>query len=115
VKFHFEEFTTVKSFVTLTAGIDERLLNLSAKSRKSSGAIFSDLRLAVFGNSETSKPGDWVQPMVSNFPSSMLPTSTSASASKASKIDDGVCKNVVTSLHVEIAFANAGSFNNPQV
>jgi hypothetical protein len=62
-----------------------------------------------------SKPGDWVQAMVSNFPTLSIPSLTSSSSSKTSLKEEGVCKNVVTSMHLEIAFANAGSFNNPQV
>jgi hypothetical protein len=61
-----------------------------------------------------SKPGDWVQAVVSNFPTLSIPSLTSSS-SKTSLKEEGVCKNVVTSMHLEIAFANAGSFNNPQV
>ena len=70
--------------------------------------ILSDRRVAIFGNSEMSKPGDWVQVMISNFPA------ISVTSSKAGR-EDGVCKNLVTSLHIEIAYAFAGSFANPQV
>jgi len=46
--------------------------------------------------------------MFSNVPTLSVTSSKSAR-------DEGVCKNMVTSLHVEIAYANAGSFANPQV
>ena len=98
------------------SGSDDSFLNFSSKSRKSAPSYFSDLRIAVFGNSDASKPGDWLQPMASNFPSIASSTSSSSSSStKASRIDVGICRNVVTSLHVEVAFAYAGAFNNPQV
>ena len=100
--------------LSLKPGGDDTFWNFSPKLKKSGGSIFSDARIAVFGNSETSKPGDWLQPIVSNNPPPAASTSTSTSR-VSSKVDDGVCRNVVTSLHVEVVFANAGSFNNPQV
>ncbi len=42
-------------------GLDDDVMNLASKSRKIGGKLFSDRRVAVFGNSEMSKPGDWVQ------------------------------------------------------
>ena len=79
----------------------------SSKKFKIGAKILSDRRVAVFGNSQMSKPGDWVQVMISNFPA------ISVTSSKGR--EDGICKNLVTSLHIEIAYANAGSFANPQV
>ena len=116
-KMHVNLILTVVS-LSGVSGSDESFLNFSSKSRKSAPSYFSDLRIAVFGNSDASKPGDWLQPMASNFPSiasSSTSSSSSSSSTKASRIDVGICRNVVTSLHVEVAFAYAGAFNNPQV
>jgi hypothetical protein len=88
-------------------GIDDK--NLTVAKARSGGRtgtnVLSERRVAVFGNSEASKPGDWVQILVSNFPQS----------TSSSNRDTGVCRSMVTALHVEVAYANAGSFNNAQV
>ena len=49
----------------LNPGFDDDVLNLASKSRKIGGKFYSDRRVAVFGNSEMSKPGDWVQVSIS--------------------------------------------------
>ena len=66
--------------------------------------------MATFGDSEVLKPGDWMPIMLSNFPPDAFKLDTESDDSMLS----GGCKNMVLSLHIEIAFAKVGSFANPQ-
>ena len=66
--------------------------------------------MATFGDSELLKPGDWMPIMLSNFP----PDAFKLDAESDDSMLSGGCKNMVLSLHIEIAFAKVGSYANPQ-
>ena len=70
----------------------------------------SKIRVAKFGDSEVSKPGDWIPIMLSNLP----PDAFKESFQSESPIISGQCRNMVLNLHIEIAYAKIGSFSNPQ-
>lgn len=63
--------------------------------------------IATFGDSKVEETGDWVQVMLETVPSFVISSSQS---------DDWalVCKGIVTSLHIDVMFANVGSLAVPQ-
>ena len=75
-----------------------------------------NLRIATFGNSDPQLPGDWVEVLTTRAPvdyhTSALKNDTDGGPETRSQ--SGTCKNMVLSLHIEIAFANIGSVANPQ-
>ncbi len=66
---------------------------------------FPELRVAAFGNTNTSSTGDWVPFVVERAPGDTTDNGEGG---------DGICSNVVLSLHVDIAFAHVGAVANPQ-
>ncbi|CAD5114739.1 DgyrCDS3780 [Dimorphilus gyrociliatus] len=58
--------------------------------------------IATFGNTFQTVTADWIQVVIINRPSG-TPQS-----------NPGICSGVVTSVHIQIAYANIGSLNNPQ-
>ena len=68
------------------------------------------IRVAKFGDSEVSKPGDWIPIMLSNLP----PDAFKDNFQSEIPIISGQCRNMVLNLHIEIAYAKIGSFSNPQ-
>ena len=65
-------------------------------------------RVATFGNSKTDLPQDWIQVAISNLPD------LEAYENLETGSFQGECRDVITSLHIEIYFANVGSSTNPQ-
>lgn len=72
--------------------------------------MLNRIRVAKFGDSEVSKPGDWLPIMLSNLP----PDAFKDNVQSQNPIISGQCRNMVLNLHIEIAFAKVGSFANPQ-
>jgi tectonic-1/3 len=64
--------------------------------------------IATFGDSEVEETGDWVQVILESVPSYVT--------SSSSQSDDWmlVCKGIVTSIHIDVMFANVGSLALPQ-
>lgn len=64
--------------------------------------------IANFGDSKVEETGDWVQVILESVPSFVT--------SSSSQSDDWmlVCKGIVTSIHIDIMFANVGSLALPQ-
>ena len=62
------------------------------------------------GNSDPTVPGDWTPIIVSNAPT---PPEQGNSAQRE-QIQEGICPNVVLSMHVEVVYANIGAVANPQ-
>jgi tectonic-1/3 len=66
-----------------------------------------NLYIATFGNAKVEDTGDWTQVTLESVPSFLI---------TASHSDDWtlVCKGIVTSIHIDILFANVGSLTIPQ-
>lgn len=62
--------------------------------------------VAMFGDASIENTGDWVQMFLEN-----IPTKTVAFERRSQYAS---CKNIITSLHISIAYAYVGSVNNPQ-
>ena len=66
----------------------------------------SSVRVASFGNSDPSLPGDWVPVVVTDAP---------VLGESETEVSPRICPNIVLSSHVEIVHAAVGSSSNPQV
>lgn len=64
--------------------------------------------VATFGDAKVEETGDWVQVILESVPSFVM--------SSSSQHDDWmlVCKGIVTSIHIDVMFANVGSLAVPQ-
>lgn len=67
-------------------------------------------RVAIFGNSKTSDPQDWIEVMLTNMPTMDFFTTLDLAGGEK----NGECRSVITDLHLEIFHASVGSQANPQ-
>ena len=75
-----------------------------------------NLRVASFGNSDPNKPGDWIKVQITRPPRDHIKDNVNSTTSGSSESQNppGTCKDVVKSLHIEVAYAFIGSTANPQ-
>lgn len=84
----------------------------SKRSKRQNSVAFEGMdlllrqRVAIFGNSKITQPQDWIPVLMTNLPD--------LSTLQNSEIFAGECRDVIRSLHIEIYYANVGSFANPQ-
>ena len=71
-------------------------------------ALLKRHRVGIFGNSKITIPQDWIEVSTSNLPDEDF----------FETLDTGVgygqCRDVITSLHIQIHYANVGAQANPQ-
>ena len=92
------------------------------------GVNYSNLKtipryVATFGNSDPTKPGDWVLRIfcqvelrlkaVYIFKVKIL-HKNEPDYQDASQVEKGLCPGIVKSLHIEVLHTDVGSFSNPQ-
>lgn len=63
-------------------------------------------RVAMFGNSKTTQPQDWIELLLTN-----VPNQDTITLGQNSNVG---CRDVVTNLHIDVYYANVGSHANPQ-
>jgi tectonic-1/3 len=66
-----------------------------------------NLYIATFGDAKVEDTGDWTQVILESVPSILVISSQNNDWTL-------VCKGIVTSIHIDIMFANVGSLANPQ-
>ena len=100
--------TLNSSFLYCVGGL--KIVNNELKNTDDVFMGLKNIRVATFGDSGIMNPGDWIPILPSKLPSDAFKKDEQSGKG----ISPGVCKDMVLSLHIEIAFARIGSFANPQ-